>query len=508
MPQYVEFDPDPLLQLYDDSPVATGGKGKLFVSLDGHWIFKQLYHDLSDLKQKIRLDAIRDIVSRHSTVEASGLSGLFAWPDRMAIRANGINCTGVRMAYFPLRTLTANLQLFHVRYESLPASERGSWLTRLIIAIKLTRAIGYLETLDVIHSDISPNNVLVDHSRGTTILIDCDSCVASASPHYIQIIGTPGYMAPELVSGEERFPNRYSDRHALAVLVYQLLLYLHPLKGPKRHPDLGNRAIDSDEEEKYLLGGGALYIEDPVDSSNHMHGQLIRAHTLGQQVATLFRRAFVDGLHRPQNRPSPEEWEVALTRLYSRVVPCSNTMCQQQFYVAPEIPGQIACTLCEQQLVGPKSLPYLRVSGVIEDENGAYGHSNGDGHTIVGWPGRPIHAWNFLKYATSHLWYQSSHAVAPLMRFEYETSRDRWYVRNISCERLVEAGHSRKVAIGDSVRLTSGQSFGIELYGYRCTASVQLNRKIQAGRIVALPLEEATTGALWPTLTANQSHSS
>lgn len=80
-----------------------------------------------------------------------------------------------------------------------PASNRGNILSYLRICTKLARAVRKLHFRGLAHSDLSNKNVLVDPKNGDACVIDIDSLVVPgiAPP---SVIGTPGYIAPEVVA--------------------------------------------------------------------------------------------------------------------------------------------------------------------------------------------------------------------------------------------------------------------------------------------------------------------
>jgi hypothetical protein len=47
----------------------------------------------------------------------------------------------------------------------------------------------------------------------------------------------------------------------------------------------------------------------------------------------LFERAFIDGLHSPNLRPSADEWETALVKTVDLVQPCVNPTCDHKWFV-------------------------------------------------------------------------------------------------------------------------------------------------------------------------------
>jgi len=75
----------------------------------------------------------------------------------------------------------------------------------------------------IIHRDLKPNNILLDES-GTIHILDFSLSYAAdnlnITPHE-HIVGTPGYLAPEVVAGAEA--SKSSDLFAAGVITYELL---------------------------------------------------------------------------------------------------------------------------------------------------------------------------------------------------------------------------------------------------------------------------------------------
>lgn len=251
-----------------------------------------------------------------------------------------------------------------------PVNQKGTWLTRLHMCIKISRAVRRLHAAGLAHSDLSYKNVLVDPVTGSACVIDADEVVVPGR-YPPGVIGTPDFIAPEVMATKglkisdpnRRLPRIETDRHALAVLIYMYLLNRHPLRGGKVWD------MDSAKDEELTMGAKALFIEHPTDQSNRVKvNQLSKTelpqgdpsrlpYTIcGPYLKELFDKAFIDGLHNPAVRPTAQMWEDALVRTADLVQPCQNPNCENHWYVFDNT-RKPRCPFCGQEYHG--QLPVL-----------------------------------------------------------------------------------------------------------------------------------------------------
>ncbi len=242
----------------------------------------------------------------------------------------------------------------------LPEQERGTWINYFKICILLARAVKRLHLAGLAHSDLSCRNVLIDPSSGKCIIIDIDSLVVPGL-YPPDVLGTPGYIAPEVIATmhlpfkdkNRKQPCASTDQHALAVLMYEYLLFRHPLRGPKV-----NSTTSAEEDEILSMGSKALFIEHPTDRSNKPKDLKIPHSVLGPHLEDLFNRAFVNGLHAPNSRPSAIEWERGLINTWDMLLPCPNGSCSHKWFVMFESKN-IKCPFCGTKL--KSSVPILKL---------------------------------------------------------------------------------------------------------------------------------------------------
>ncbi len=230
-------------------------------------------------------------------------------------------------------------------------SELGNWLSYFQVCVNISRGVKRLHSAGLAHSDLSYKNVLIDPVSKSAAIIDIDGLVV---PNLFppDVIGTADFIAPEVLATKHlskndpnrKLPNRLTDLHALAVLIYMYLLYRHPLRG-------GNYfgPMDTEKEEDLLMGSKSLFVEHPTDKSNQNfkreYGDNLQKFLpwtdlkktpysiTGPYLKELFDQAFVKGLHNPIERPTADAWEQALIKTNDLKLQCSNSKCDQKWFI-------------------------------------------------------------------------------------------------------------------------------------------------------------------------------
>ena len=95
----------------------------------------------------------------------------------------------------------------------------GSSIDRIVaLTIEICRALSYLHSRKVIHFDLKPANILVDRDGHVRVL---DFGVAGGGGPGSPLVGTPAYMAPELLA--DSAVDHRSDLYSFGIVLYQLI---------------------------------------------------------------------------------------------------------------------------------------------------------------------------------------------------------------------------------------------------------------------------------------------
>jgi serine/threonine protein kinase len=188
-----------------------------------------------------------------------------------------------------------------------------------------------LHSRGLCYRDISFGNVFLDPDLGEILVCDNDN-VAVDGTAAGGILGTPDFMAPEIIRGEA-LPSTRTDLYSLAVLLFYLFHLHHPLFGKKV---MQIHALDLPARVK-LCGSEPLFIFDPHDPSNAAQPRAVDpTGEAGDNALAywpiyprflrdLFVRAFTDGLHDPEHgRVREGEWRAALAQLRDWIVDCPS----------------------------------------------------------------------------------------------------------------------------------------------------------------------------------------
>jgi DNA-binding helix-hairpin-helix protein with protein kinase domain len=311
-------------ELYIDlgKPKHTGGEGTIYFTTDNRFVIK-LYR--RDRALHGRREHLRQVILLGKNLDAETAKFL-CWPMAMVVNVDGADRLGSVMR----RVSSSHSKLVDLIFNARIAVQQfragHSWANYLQIARNIARAAEILETKGVAHTDFSYNNFLANIESGDAVLIDLDSLVVKGFLP-VKVIGTVGFMAPELVSDpKENPPDHRTDRHALAINILYTLLFRNPMQ------TLRDYDPDPTMSDKIGFGKEAVFSEHPTDRRNrpsNLGKPLFQGGSLSYRMLTpplqkLTEQTLIDGLFHPDRRATAREWIKALSWAMDELWRCSR----------------------------------------------------------------------------------------------------------------------------------------------------------------------------------------
>lgn len=224
---------------------------------------------------------------------------------------------------------------------------------RALVTAGMELAHGFLQlhARGLCYRDISFGNVFLEPHHGSVLIADNDN-VGIDGESAACVLGTPRFMAPEVVRGEAA-PNRESDLFSLSVLLFYLLIMHHPLEGAR---EAAIHSLDL-PSMRVLYGTEPVFIFDPDDDSNrpvapHQENARLFWPLYPGLIRDLFTQAFTVGLRDPKHgRVAESVWREALARLRDLIVHCPE--CGLEAFYDHEPP---TCWGCGRRIAPPPRL--------------------------------------------------------------------------------------------------------------------------------------------------------
>jgi DNA-binding helix-hairpin-helix protein with protein kinase domain len=222
-----------------------------------------------------------------------------------------------------------------------------------------------LHSQGLCYRDISFGNAFFDPDNGDILIADNDN-VSVDGAGVLGVLGTPRFMAPEVVRGEA-VPSTQTDLFSLSVLMFYMWMVAHPLEGRK---ETEIKCLDLPAMTK-LYGTEPLFIFDPQDNSNNpvpgIHDNALAFWRIYPQfVRDIFTRAFTDGIRDPlHGRVRESEWRAICVRLRDAIFYCPHCSLEN-FYDVEALKARSGkpglCWSCAVELRLP---PRIRIGKTI-----------------------------------------------------------------------------------------------------------------------------------------------
>lgn len=313
-----------------DSFIAEGGQGD---------VYKVTYNGKKKALKWYKPEVIVDPDAFYNNLESNVKKGspdkAFLWPEAVTEKTEG--SFGYIMDLQP-----DGYNEFTNVLVSSGGGGFSSFKAVVEVAIKTVSAFKTLYVIGYSYQDMNSGNFFINPKTGDILICDNDNVAPNGT--YTGIVGTPQYMAPEIVIGKAT-PNTHTDEFSLSVVLFMLLCASHPLEGehwvvPCLTPDI----------ERRLYGSDAVFIFDPNDSSNRpvkgIHNNVLkRWDFLPQYVKDTFIKAFSkEAIKNPNNRVRYTEWLKVLTRFQSDIVRCPS--CGNEIFITDA--SDTKCDRCQK----------------------------------------------------------------------------------------------------------------------------------------------------------------
>ena len=198
--------------------------------------------------------------------------------------------------------------------------------TTIDAMLSLVSAFNILHQTGYNYQDLSIGNFMINPETGDVKIIDNDNVSVEGTAS--GILGTPGYIAPEVLAMKS-IPSINSDRFSLSVILFLLLMHGHPLEGKRFLVELL-----AEDQNRALYCTDPVFVFDPQNHCNALSPDKQPQHAYMEQlwnwlpndVKELFQRAFSREtmLENPSQRPTESEWERVLIKFRSDIITCPH----------------------------------------------------------------------------------------------------------------------------------------------------------------------------------------
>ncbi len=124
-------------------------------------------------------------------------------------------------------------------------------------------ALAYAHAHGVVHRDLTPANILLEHRSGRTLLADFGIARLHTEIETTPLFGTPGYLAPEVIRGEPA--DARSDLYALGAVGYLALSGRAPLTAESPAQLLACHLVQSPPQLAPIARGASRRLVEAVE---------------------------------------------------------------------------------------------------------------------------------------------------------------------------------------------------------------------------------------------------
>jgi eukaryotic-like serine/threonine-protein kinase len=302
--------------------LGEGGQGKVLeVSLgDDRYAVKWYAKHTATQNQR---DIIERLVPKDPGLNGGGA---FIWPKGL-VCATESKCFGYLMDKIDRKTFRS---LGELMTES--ATKPFDYRSMAIASANVATCFRALHARGLAYRDINRDNVLINHANGDVRICDNDN-VGVSGEDTISVVGTFEYMAPELILVAKTAPSQQTDLYSLAVYLFYLWMWHHPLEGKSE----ARVRVWDDIAKKSIYAEDPVFIFNEEDLSNALPNESRyntcrdRWNNCPKRLKDLFTIAFTEGLKDPQRRVTEGQWIRAFNELEDGCYGCRT--CKAKVFV-------------------------------------------------------------------------------------------------------------------------------------------------------------------------------
>jgi len=178
-----------------------------------------------------------DVLTAQALVREGRIMGSLEHPNLVPVHALGVGTAGApvlvmkRIEGVSWRTLLSHPT--HEGWRPLLAGHGDPLRANVDILSQVCRALAFAHERGVIHRDLKPENVMIG-GYGEGYLVDWGLAlrISERDSEPEAIVGTPGYLAPEMARGEPRLADQRTDVYLLGGALYEVLTGHMPHAAP------------------------------------------------------------------------------------------------------------------------------------------------------------------------------------------------------------------------------------------------------------------------------------
>jgi serine/threonine protein kinase len=272
----------------------------------------------------------------------------FLWPLARLSRINGTDLRDESFGYAMPLCEAGYIPLVRLVNGKLEPDRQPGFADIIRICQHIVESFRLLHLGGLCYRDLSLANIFFEPETASVRICDVDN--VSIDDGSSKVLGTPLFMAPEIVRDTEfgTFPSRSTDLHSLAVVLFFLLFIEHPLIGRKV-----DHGIWDEQHALRHFGREPVFVFDPEDHSNRpVSAHVERYWTLYPEfLRARMLAAFVAGLRDPSSRVTEGEWLRTLGRLRDSMGTCPG--CGATVFYDFEALDTPQCHACRTPLQRP-----------------------------------------------------------------------------------------------------------------------------------------------------------